>query len=91
MTTRQKIAFPKRHGDANVTNRLKGVLKRSRVDTKRTMSVAQHFESDADLYGGCKNPVGTSIYRLDKLSIRFASSREMPAEHTARVHALNLR
>jgi hypothetical protein len=91
MATRQKIGFPKGGGDVNVTNWLRGVLKRSRVDTKRTMSVAQHFESDADLYGGCKNPAGTLIYRLDKLSIRFASSRETPAEDAARVHALNLR
>ena len=57
------------------------LLKRSTVDTKRTMSVAQHFE----------NPIGSLGYRFDQLSIRFATSREPPAEHTARVHALNLR
>jgi hypothetical protein len=78
MATRQKIGFPEGGGDVNVTNWLKGVLKRSRVGTKRTMSVAHH-------------PTDPLIYRLDKRSIRFASSRETPAEDAARVHALNLR
>lgn len=87
----KKIRFPEDRGDVNVTKWPKIVLRRSTVDTMRTVSVAHHFESDTDRYRGCKNSIGTRLRRLDTLLIRFASSREMPSEHAARVHALNLR
>ena len=59
MATPKKIGFPKGGRDVNVANWRNGALKWSRVDTKRTMRVTHHFESSADLYGGCKNPMGT--------------------------------